>query len=382
MEFSLSFPLRAAFDASANQLALVGSKAVGGNALYILDFNDSEVVPYPIFSDPDAEGELFGVSDGGDYWLVTERPLNFAPLPCYVHMVRKHVGQRVARVLTTGSFVLTAEVIPTTVDGLTQVYILHEGNFGSTDALLGFAGYAAEALKGDLGIGANHILHGLNADQQEVTAVTMNGGHEVVMLDLKGGTDGSPSVSSKVSTETTGFDGPRESILADMFSGVYTNPMFVSSYSGDVLLVGDGTIKGKVATNSKNEGIATLGSQVYVANAYDVGTFNAGTSISILSLILTSVDGGSNVSGTTLAQNYPNPVQSWTAIPFSLEAPSSVTVALYSVTGELVAELAHRQLEAGNHELLFDASELQSGSYIYTLHVGERTLTKRMKVVR
>ena len=377
MNISLSFPLRAAFDASANQLAVVGS-----DSLYVADLATPGSEPVPLFSAPDAEGDLFGVSDGGDYWIVTERPLDFAPSPCYVHMVHKEDGEQVAHMRTGGDFILTAQMVPSAVDGLTRAYVLHEGNFNGTDALLGFIGYAPQFMREELGTGANHILHEQDGNGKELTAVTMNGGYDVVMLDLNGGSDGAPVIDERIPTGTSGFDGPRESVIAEGLSQVYENPMFVTTYSGELLFIADGEVQGNIPTGSKNEGVAILGNQIYVANAFDAGSFTPGNTISLLSIVVTSVGENEAIAATALSQNYPNPVQGWTTIPFSLEVSGRVAMKLYSTNGELVGELMSRQFEAGNHELLFDAGELESGSYIYTLQVGNQTLAKRMEILR
>lgn len=378
-DFDLSFPLRAAYNAGTDELALVGS-----DVLYVMNVAESEPVPQQVFTDPEATGGLFGVSDGGKFWLVTERPNGFASAPCYVHMVRKSDGERVAKVLTDGDFILTAELDPASMEDLTKVFILHEGNFGGTDAVLGTASYAPEYLKGELGSGANHILYDLNGSEEPVVAVTMNGGHEIVMLDLNSNADGAPVIDSRFGTGTTGFDGPREAILAPELYFLFPDPMIVTTYSGEVLLTGSaGEIVAKIETGFKNEGIAILDERLYVANAYEKGTFTPGNSIStIVTFIINSVDDARAKGATQLAQNYPNPVQGWTSIPFSLDAAGPVAMDLYSLTGELVAELMNRDMEAGSHELLVNAGELTSGSYIYVLRVGDQTYTRSMEVVR
>jgi hypothetical protein len=69
-----------------------------------------------------------------------------------------------------------------------------------------------------------------------------------------------------------------------------------------------------------------------------------------------------------LEQNYPNPFNPLTTIEFTLPEDQEVTLKVYNVMGQEVAVLADRALfSAGVNELDFDASQLASGVYFYTL---------------
>jgi hypothetical protein len=69
-----------------------------------------------------------------------------------------------------------------------------------------------------------------------------------------------------------------------------------------------------------------------------------------------------------LSQNFPNPFNPDTQIPFFLDAPSRVRVEIRDLRGALVATpLAGSNLVAGQHNLHFSASHLPSGTYIYSV---------------
>jgi len=68
-----------------------------------------------------------------------------------------------------------------------------------------------------------------------------------------------------------------------------------------------------------------------------------------------------------LGQNYPNPFNPSTKINFALPVDSKVTITLYNMLGEKVKNITTKDLSAGVHELTFNASELASGMYIYTI---------------
>jgi hypothetical protein len=69
----------------------------------------------------------------------------------------------------------------------------------------------------------------------------------------------------------------------------------------------------------------------------------------------------------SLEQNYPNPFNPSTKIVFNLAADSKVTLKVFDVLGQESANLISSQLDAGKHELTFDASLFNSGVYFYRI---------------
>ncbi len=70
-----------------------------------------------------------------------------------------------------------------------------------------------------------------------------------------------------------------------------------------------------------------------------------------------------------LEQNYPNPFNATTMIPFSLKEEGSVTISLYTTTGEKVATLASSHYAKGSYEISADLGHLASGIYLYRIEV-------------
>ena len=68
-----------------------------------------------------------------------------------------------------------------------------------------------------------------------------------------------------------------------------------------------------------------------------------------------------------LGQNYPNPFNPSTKIDFSLEVDSKVTLKIFDVLGQEVANLVNTNLAAGSHNVEFNASLLNSGVYFYRI---------------
>jgi photosystem II stability/assembly factor-like uncharacterized protein len=83
-----------------------------------------------------------------------------------------------------------------------------------------------------------------------------------------------------------------------------------------------------------------------------------------------------------LEQNYPNPFNPATTVKFQIPNAEMVTMSIYNVAGQKVAELVNRQLEAGYYSVNFDASVLPSGMYIYRLNAGAYTSVKKMTLLK
>jgi hypothetical protein len=84
-----------------------------------------------------------------------------------------------------------------------------------------------------------------------------------------------------------------------------------------------------------------------------------------------------------LDQNYPNPFNPATTIKFGLTAEMVVELKVFDVLGREVMTLINNDLlQAGSYDVTFDASRLASGSYIYTLKVGETMLSKKMILLK
>ena len=83
-----------------------------------------------------------------------------------------------------------------------------------------------------------------------------------------------------------------------------------------------------------------------------------------------------------LSQNYPNPFNPETKIDFTIPERQNVTLKVYNTLGEQVAELLNEEKDAGNYSVSFNASNLPSGIYIYTLATQNRTLIKKMTVLK
>lgn len=88
-----------------------------------------------------------------------------------------------------------------------------------------------------------------------------------------------------------------------------------------------------------------------------------------------------------LSQNYPNPFNPSTAIRYSLQSASQVTLKVYDILGREVVLLANGTQNAGAYTVKFDGSRFASGVYFYRLEAvrpdGERFIdTEKMDLLK
>lgn len=88
------------------------------------------------------------------------------------------------------------------------------------------------------------------------------------------------------------------------------------------------------------------------------------------------------VNDYSLEQNYPNPFNPSTTIKYALPKASKVTLAVYNIPGEKVAELVNREQSAGQHTVTWNAANLASGVYIYNLRADDVNLSKKMILMK
>ena len=84
----------------------------------------------------------------------------------------------------------------------------------------------------------------------------------------------------------------------------------------------------------------------------------------------------------SLSQNYPNPFNPATTISFDVPERSSVKLAVHDLLGREVAAVVNEELQPGTYRVLFDASHLSSGVYLYTLRAGRFVTAKKLTVMK
>jgi hypothetical protein len=367
LQGTLGFPLHVAYDDAGDSLYVVLS-----DSLFAFSAATPDAASRVAYTDSTASGDLTNVTIENGNLLVTELPKNFAPDAGYVHVVNISDGKRIAKFLA-GPFLTMAAEVPSLREHAHAYYALNEGTFGSPSSTLSLFQYSPNIFGGDsLGKGANHL-----AAVRGEFVVTMNGDHKLVLFG-----PATWNISERISTETSGFDGPRETIMIAIGGDLPGIAMGVTTYAGDFRIVDfGGAVSHTYVTGGKAEGAVQFGDKYYVANAF-TPEYSADSTVAIID-VPTSVD---EIAGTTtsilLEQNFPNPVTDHTTIRFSLHERGNVELALYTLHGELVKTLMTKDMEPGSYNAELRTSALPAGRYIYTLRTAAATQSKVMEVVR
>ncbi len=83
-----------------------------------------------------------------------------------------------------------------------------------------------------------------------------------------------------------------------------------------------------------------------------------------------------------LAQNFPNPFNPVTVINYHIPANSYVTLKVYDLLGKEVSTLVNGNMDAGDHNVNFNASSLSAGTYFYKLQAGDYSAIKKLMLVK
>ncbi|MGB5893391.1 MAG: T9SS type A sorting domain-containing protein [Ignavibacteriaceae bacterium] len=83
-----------------------------------------------------------------------------------------------------------------------------------------------------------------------------------------------------------------------------------------------------------------------------------------------------------LEQNYPNPFNPSTKIRFTVPEAGLVTMKVYNLLGQEVEILVNEEQAAGVYEVTFDAAQLPSGIYFYSINAGDFVATKKMILLK
>ncbi len=84
----------------------------------------------------------------------------------------------------------------------------------------------------------------------------------------------------------------------------------------------------------------------------------------------------------SLSQNYPNPFNPSTSIEFAVPRETNVSIKIYDMLGKEVATLLNEVKKQGTYKVIFDASTLASGVYVYRIETSEFVDTKKLILLK
>ena len=141
---------------------------------------------------------------------------------------------------------------------------------------------------------------------------------------------------------------------------------------------------------------AALGELSPRTGQFTAGTVReTGTVIAVVGRSLRFGDTGAEVSGSgkvavyaalpsqlELTSVWPNPFNASARISFSIPKTSYVRLVVYNVVGQLVSTLVDAHLEAGEHEVVWTASDAPTGPYILELNDSRHTHYRKALLLR
>ena len=83
-----------------------------------------------------------------------------------------------------------------------------------------------------------------------------------------------------------------------------------------------------------------------------------------------------------LSQNYPNPFNSTTILPYGLPEASRLSIRIYDIAGRLVDTLVDKNIEAGYHTAIWDASTVSTGVYLVKMETESFSSVRKVILVR
>jgi hypothetical protein len=106
--------------------------------------------------------------------------------------------------------------------------------------------------------------------------------------------------------------------------------------------------------------------------------------LQLIENVLTGVKSNSSrtPANLTLEQNYPNPFNPSTTIVFSTPSNGRVTLKVYNILGQEVANLSDGNLSSGSHTIVWNAQNMASGIYIYRLQSNSAQVSKKMILMK
>jgi len=144
------------------------------------------------------------------------------------------------------------------------------------------------------------------------------------------------------------------------------------------LVDGSGTVVNyNNGTNSNPFTLTATNPGNYIVNAGNASPLRW-DSVSV-NIVITDVGHNSlNPNEFKLYDNYPNPFNPTTIIRYSIPEVSFTSIKIYNELGKEVASLVNETKSAGTFEVEFNASNLSSGVYFYTIQAGSFKETKKM----
>jgi hypothetical protein len=83
-----------------------------------------------------------------------------------------------------------------------------------------------------------------------------------------------------------------------------------------------------------------------------------------------------------IAGVYPNPFNALTTVNYSLPYSAEVSLTVFDLSGRRVTELVNGRVDAGWHNVVWDAADMPSGLYFVRLTTAQVNRTAKVMLIR
>ena len=150
------------------------------------------------------------------------------------------------------------------------------------------------------------------------------------------------------------------------------------------IVLWEGSTNAHYFVRANNPITITFTGDAMYAFLVDVNNIDSSGELDIIFGTMTSVEEGYGgiPMEFELNQNYPNPFNPSTTITYALPEAAEVSLIIYNLRGESVANLVNERQSAGWHNIKWQASNLSTGIYFYKLIAGGFVQTKKMILLK
>ena len=136
-------------------------------------------------------------------------------------------------------------------------------------------------------------------------------------------------------------------------------------------------------TYTTEDGLVDNDVNAIAIDADNVKWFGTESGVSSFDGNMVSVASNRNIpAAIEIRGNYPNPFNPSTTISFSIPDQGHVNLAVYNITGSIIATLIDKSMSAGSHSVIFDGSDFGSGVYLYKFESKGFNKTGKMLLMK
>ena len=101
-----------------------------------------------------------------------------------------------------------------------------------------------------------------------------------------------------------------------------------------------------------------------------------------MTLVLGDIEQYFVVNQFKLSHAYPNPFNPSTSLDLNLDVNSHVNASVYNINGQLVDVILDKDMQAGDHNLTWNAQSFSSGLYFIRLQAGDNVAIQKLVLMK